>query len=54
MGHQVAGDVGEAGVDVLPHVLELLVLVLRDLKRTKDTRVRHYLQLNVMSYVKKM
>lgn len=29
--HQEAGDVGEAGVDVFAHVLQLLVLVLRDL-----------------------
>ena len=40
MGHQVAGDVGEAGVDVLPHVLQLLVLVLRDLEGHPDHKVR--------------
>ena len=28
VGHQKAGDVGEAGVDVFPHVLQLLMLVL--------------------------
>ena len=39
MGHQVAGDVGEAGVDVLPHVLQLLVLVLRDLEGHPDHKV---------------
>lgn len=30
--HQEAGDVGEAGVDVFTYVLQLLVLVLRDLR----------------------
>lgn len=32
VGHQEAGDVGEAGVDVFTHILQLLVLVLRDLR----------------------
>lgn len=41
VGHQEAGDVGEAGVDVFTHVLQLLVLVLRDLrhKRARAQRV---------------
>jgi hypothetical protein len=38
MGQQEAGDVGEAGVDVLPHVLQLLVLVLGDLESAQTTR----------------
>lgn len=38
--HQEAGDVGEAGVDVFAYVLQLLVLVLRDL-RVEQTR-DHY------------
>lgn len=31
MRHQETGDVGEAGVDVFADVLQLFVLVLRDL-----------------------
>lgn len=33
--HQEAGDVGEAGVDVFAYILQLLVLVLRDLGLSK-------------------
>lgn len=34
--HQETGDVGEARVDVFPHVLQLFVLVLRDLHHKHD------------------
>ena len=38
MGQQEAGDVGEAGVDVLPHSLQLLVLSILDLKKRQEGR----------------
>lgn len=38
--HQEAGDVGEAGVDVFTHVLQLFVLVLRDLRHKKRNQIR--------------
>ena len=38
MGQQEAGDVGEAGVDVLPHGLQLLVLSILDLKERQAGR----------------
>lgn len=28
MGHEETGDVGETGVNMLPHVLQLLMLIL--------------------------
>lgn len=34
--HQEAGDVGEAGVDVFPHILQLFMLVLWDLHRKHE------------------
>ena len=38
MRQQEAGDVGEAGVDVLPHGLQLLVLSILDLKERQEGR----------------
>lgn len=37
VGHQEAGDVGEARMDMFAHILQLFVLVLGDLRHTTDT-----------------